>query len=342
MSEFWRGIRTRISRPVSRTGSDRKTFRPARARNPLPAEQQTLGNQAGQRFARSHPTRSPGASPRYFGGVCRTCAAQLQGEPKPGQPGEKYQQNKTIQIKRAGGPAMPVTAGVMQPRAGTGTSRRGFQTESAAEGILSRIRGLHFFDPGVAGRGYIPRHGTFPFRLRVEGIPYVCNNLRWEKFISGDLTVEYDTGQPRSFTGCQIARFHNRSARAFPGNWCDDLAPKMRPGPKTIAEAEGNADCRPIARSGEPVSNRPRPTFRGPSVRPVSTYSFWDAPGMIFNFGQQIEANGPRFTGITYALRFQHKLWRAGQRRPYFTIRYRVTGAHRNDGTDTRTVGPDV
>jgi hypothetical protein len=81
--------RTQNSHLVRPIQPDRAIPKPARAENPLLAQQQALGNQAVQRLAQSCPV-FPSRCP--FGGVCHTCPARVQAKLKIGKPGDKYEQ----------------------------------------------------------------------------------------------------------------------------------------------------------------------------------------------------------------------------------------------------------
>ena len=62
---------------ISSANPDRATPQPVHAENPILARQQTLGNQAAQRFAESCPLGLPGPSLCPFGGTCHNCPAPV-------------------------------------------------------------------------------------------------------------------------------------------------------------------------------------------------------------------------------------------------------------------------
>ncbi len=77
---------------ISPANPDRATPQPVHAENPILARQQTLGNQAAQRFAESCPLGLPGPSLCPFGGTCHNCPAPVQAKLKVNEPADRYEQ----------------------------------------------------------------------------------------------------------------------------------------------------------------------------------------------------------------------------------------------------------
>ena len=180
-------------------------------------------------------------------------------------------------------------------------------------------------------RGARDDDARFPWVLVVRGIPRACAEIRWEQFVSGGFGIEFSNGTSRNYAAAAFMQRINPRARQF-GPWSDDLLPNMTPGPRSVA-AYHAASCQGGVL---PLAN-PRATMRGPSADPRgATYRFEDSPGFSKNFGDLIDSR--TFVGITWNVRFEHKLWLEGGRQPLHTRIFSLTGRYDMSGSDARRI----
>jgi hypothetical protein len=172
----------------------------------------------------------------------------------------------------------------------------------------------------------------FPWVLDVRGVPSECGELRWEQFVSGGFRVRFSDGSSRYYSPVATMQRINPRARQF-GPWTDDLLPNMTPGPRSVGAYHG-ASCGGGVLA--PLAN-PGATMRGPSVSlRGATYRFEDAPGFSWSFDDVIE--GRAFVGISWDVRFSHKLWRQGDTQPLHRQLFSLTGLYDRSGSDTRRI----
>ena len=173
----------------------------------------------------------------------------------------------------------------------------------------------------------------FPWELTVYGVPMQCGQLLWEQFVSGGFTIRFADGTSKYYSTTDTMRRINPSTRQF-GRWTDDILPGMTPGPRALDTYPGASCAGGVTR---PQAN-PRGTMRGASADPRgATYRFQDAPGFSKNFGDAID--GKAFIGVSWAVSFEQKLWRAGAASPFYRIRFSLSGTFDQQGTDTRSIG---
>lgn len=92
MTQIERLKQPKNSHTVSSTRSVQGTFRSSHAENAGFAPQQSIGNQASQRFSQFCSFRLPNPTICPFGGICHSCPARVQTKLKVGQPNDKYEQ----------------------------------------------------------------------------------------------------------------------------------------------------------------------------------------------------------------------------------------------------------
>jgi hypothetical protein len=214
--------------------------------------------------------------------------------------------------------------------------------------VVRRIAPLPYDGSGAAARDredglpeWLTHHvarGTnryaarFPWELTVFGVPVQCGQLLWEQFVTGGFTIRFADGSSKFFSTADTMRRINPSTRQF-GAWTDDILPGMTPGPRAL-NTYGGASC--TGGVTRPQAN-PRGTMRGASADPRGgVYRFEDAPGFSKNFGDAI--GGKVFVGISWAVSFEQKLWRAGDASPFYRIRFSLGGTADRQGTDTRSI----
>jgi len=181
-------------------------------------------------------------------------------------------------------------------------------------------------------RGEDEHDGRLGWVLEVRGVPSDCSGVRWEQFVSGGFTIEYTDGTWKYFSASSTMKRINPQARQF-GPWSDDMLPGMTPGPRAVGEYHG-ATCEGGVLRAPSFA---RGTMRGGSADlRGATYRFADAPGFSIDFGDTFQ--GKTFRGIVWNVRFEHKLWRAGEGQPMHQRQFSLTGRYDVHGTDTRTV----
>jgi hypothetical protein len=164
--------------------------------------------------------------------------------------------------------------------------------------------------------------GQFAWALEVESLELECADLRWEQFVSGGFTLEFEDGTCRYISAPDTMQKVNPKARQF-GSWSDDLLEDMWPGPRPLDPAfYRDAKC------NVGVTRDTR----------TATYQFADRLGFKKDFGDPFKDQGKDkiFRGIVWQTKFEHKVWRKGGTlvvRIPFSLRGRYDKNH-----DTRTV----
>lgn len=180
-------------------------------------------------------------------------------------------------------------------------------------------------------RGEPQEHARFPWVLEVRGVPSECGAIRWEQFVTGGFRIHFSDDDSRYYSAVTTMQHINPRARQF-GPWSDDLLPDMTPGPRPIA-AYHLASCQGGVL--HPLAN-PGATMRGSSVDlRGARYRCGDAPGFSKNFGDTID--GRTFVGVSWDVRFEHKVWLQGDGRPLLRRLFGLSGRY-DSGQDTRTI----
>ena len=181
-------------------------------------------------------------------------------------------------------------------------------------------------------RGERDDDARFPWVLEIRGVPGECGAIRWEQFVTGGFSIQFSDGDSRYFSAVTTVQHINPRARQF-GPWSDDLLPDMTPGPRPVG-AYYLASCQGGVL--HPAAN-PGATMRGPSADlRGARYRFGDSPGFSKNFGDTID--GRAFAGVSWDVRFEHKLWLQGDGRPLHRRLFALSGRYDSMGEDTRSI----
>jgi hypothetical protein len=164
--------------------------------------------------------------------------------------------------------------------------------------------------------------GQFAWALEVENLELECADLRWEQFVSGGITLEFEDGTHRYNSVLDIQKI-NPKARHF-GSWSDDMLKDMLPGPRPVdpgfySDVKCNVGVVRDART--------------------ATYRFADTAGYKKDFGDRFTDQGKEktFRGIVWQSQFEHKVWRKGGTL-IVRIQFSLRGRYDKNNNDTRTV----
>jgi len=165
--------------------------------------------------------------------------------------------------------------------------------------------------------------GQFAWALEVENLELECADLRWEQFVSGGFTLEFEDGTCRYISALDNMQKINPKARQF-GSWSDDMLKDMWPGPRPVdrgfySDVKCNVGVVRDART--------------------ATYRFGDTVGFGIDFGAPFKDQGKdkTFRGIVWQNQFEHKVWRKGGTL-IVRIQFSLRGRYDKNHNDTRTV----